>query len=90
MDRNRRPGVIDEQFLSRHMILAQHYIQLLTPPLVQFAKAAVSVTVRVGLPVFFPGELERQVRMAWEFFVELGKIRLGLVGWVGVPRGSSK
>src|SRR5579872_4342159 len=90
MNRNRRPGVIDEQFLSRDMILAQHDIQLLSPTLVQFAKAAVSVTIRVGLPIFFPGELERQVRMALEFFVELGKIRLRLAGWVGVPRGSGK
>src|ERR1035438_3856514 len=26
--------------------------------------------------------------MTLEFFVKLGKIRLGLAGWVGVPRGS--
>jgi hypothetical protein len=57
IDRNRRPGVIDEQLLSRDMILAQHYIQLLSPTLVQFAKAAVSVAVRVSLTIFFPSEL---------------------------------
>ena len=72
------------------MLLAQHHIQLLPPPLVEFAKAAVSVAVRVGLPIFFPGELQRQMRMALEFFVELGKIGLGLAGRVGAPRGSPK
>jgi hypothetical protein len=58
--------------------------------LVKFAEAAVSVAVRVGLSIFFPGELQRQVRMALEFFVELGKIGRGLAGLVGTPWGSSK
>jgi hypothetical protein len=58
--------------------------------LIEFAKAAVSVAVGMRLPVFFPGELQRQVGMALEFFVELRKIGLGLVGLLGAPRGSSK
>ena len=55
MDGNRRPGVIDEELLPRRMVLPQHHIQSLPPLLVEFTEAAVGVTVRVGLPIFFPG-----------------------------------
>src|ERR1017187_2669185 len=54
MDRNRRPGVIDEQILSRNVIWAKHYIRWPPPLLVKFEEPAVSVTVGVGLPIFFP------------------------------------
>src|SRR5208337_4705521 len=79
-----------KELLPRRMLLPQHHIQPLPPLLVEFAKAAVGVTVRVGLAIFFPGELQCQMGMALEFFVELGKIRLRLAGLVGAPRGSRK
>ena len=72
------------------MVLAQHHIQSLPPLLVELTEAAVSVAVRVGLAIFFPGQLQRQVRMALEFFVELGKIGLGLAGLVRAPRRAPK
>ena len=84
-----RPGVIDESFSPAHD-LPQHHVQLLSPTLVEFAKAAVSIAIRVHLPVFFPGQLQRQVRVALEFFVKLGIIWLRLAGLIDVPRRASK
>ena len=55
------------------MLLSQHDIQLLPPPLLELAEPAVGIAVGMRLAILFPGQLQRQVRMALEFFVESRK-----------------
>ena len=90
MDEDRVPGVIHEELLTGHVLLAQHHVQLLPPLLVKFTEAAVGVAVGMGLAILFPGQLQCQVRMALEFFVETRKIRSGLAAFVDAPRRRSK
>ena len=72
------------------MLLSQHDIQLLPPPLLELAEPAVGIAVGMRLAILFPGQLQRQVRMALEFFVESRKIRSGLATLVGAPWRSSE
>src|SRR5205814_6731221 len=90
MEGNRRPSVIDEELLSGLVLLPQHHIQLLTPLLVEFAEPAVAAAVGVSLSVLLPGQLQRQMGMALEFFVETRKIRSDLAVFVDAPRGDRK
>src|SRR5207247_9320053 len=68
--------------------LPQHHIQLLTPLLVEFAEPAVAAAVGVSLSVLLPGQLQRQMGMALELFVETRKIRSDLAVFVDAPRGA--
>jgi hypothetical protein len=45
------------------VVLAQHYILLATPALVQLAKTGVAIAIRVGLTVLLPQQLLGQVWM---------------------------
>jgi hypothetical protein len=87
MEGNRRPGVIDEELLPGLVFLPQHHVQLLPPLLVEFAEPAVAVAVGVSLPILLPGQLQRQMGIPLEFFMETRKIRSGLVAVVDAPRG---
>src|SRR5439155_12205556 len=86
MDGDCRPGVVNEELLTGLVVLPQHHIQLLPPPLVEFAEPAVTVAVGVRLPVLLPGQLQRQMGMALEFFVKMRKIGSGLTVFVDTPR----
>jgi hypothetical protein len=58
--------------------------------LVEFAESAKGVALRMSLTILFPDQLQRQVRIALEFFVKLSKIGLGLAGFVGASRSRSE
>ena len=86
---NRVSGVINEELLARLVLLPQHHVQLLPPPPVKFAEPAVGIAVRVGLPILFPSQLQRQARVALEFFVQMRKIRSKLAAFLDAPWGRS-
>src|SRR5580658_7927908 len=60
---NRVTGPVDEQLLAGAMLLAQHYILIARPALVQLTQAAVAVSVRLRFPIFLPDQLQCQVLM---------------------------
>lgn len=57
------------------MLLTQHHVQALAPALVEFAEAAVGVTVGVSLSILLPDQLQGQMGVALQLFVKVGKIR---------------
>ena len=70
------------------MLVAQHPIQMATPALVELAEAAVAVTVRVGLTILLPQQLQRQMAVGLQFLVKVRKVRRGPAGFVaaqGMP-----
>src|SRR4029077_456763 len=78
--RNRCAGPVHEAFLARLVYLAQNYILLPPPTLVEFAEATVTVSFRMNLPVLFPSQLQRQMAMLLQLRVQGGKIREDLFG----------
>ena len=90
VDGDRVPGVVNEELLAGLVLLSQHHVQLLPPLLIELAEPAVGIAVGIRLAILFPGQLQRQVRMALEFFVESRKIRSGLATLVGAPWRSSE
>jgi hypothetical protein len=85
VDGKGRSGVIHKELLACLMVLAQHHVQMPPPAPVEFAEAAVAVAVRVSLTVFFPDQLQRQMAMALEFLVKMGKVRGGPALFVDAP-----
>jgi hypothetical protein len=75
MNRNRGAGVIDEHLLASAVLLPQDQVQLLQPSPVEFAKPAVSIAVRIALAAFLPDQLQCQVLVRLQVFVDLGPIR---------------
>ncbi len=65
---------VDEQFLARPVLLAQHHVLLAAPALVQLAEAAIAVAVWVGLPVLLPKQQQREVAVPLELFVDSRKV----------------
>ena len=76
VDRNRGPGVVHEHLLAGAVLLPQHQVELLQPSSVEIAKAAVAIAVRIALASFLPHQLQRQVLVRLQLFVDLGPIRL--------------
>ena len=74
-DRYGVAGIIDKQLFPGAMLLAQHQIQLSDPTLIQFAEPAVLITVGIGLLVLLPEQLQGEVLMAAQFFMNAGPIR---------------
>jgi len=54
---------IHKQLLAGLVFLPKHHILFPPPALVQLAETAVLVAIRVCLPILFPKQLLRQVRM---------------------------
>src|SRR5579875_2461678 len=75
VNRDGSSGPIDKQLLAGLVFLAQHYIQLADPTLIQFAETAVAVSFRVGLLVLFPEQLQSDVPMLLLLFAQCGKVR---------------
>ena len=73
--RNRRAGVIDEHLLAGAVCLPQYQIELLQPTPVQIAEPAVTIAVRVALAPFLPDQLQRQILVALQFFVNAAPVR---------------
>jgi hypothetical protein len=73
--RNAGSCPIDETLLARLEYLAKNYMLLPAPTLVEFAEATVTVSFRMNLPVFFPGQLQCQMGMLLQLSVLGGKIR---------------
>jgi hypothetical protein len=59
------------------VLLAQNHILLPVPLLVEFAEATVAVSFQMHLPVLFPSQLQRPMRMSLELLVERGKVGKG-------------
>src|SRR4051812_27605687 len=75
VDRDGGSRPIDEQLLAGLVFLAQHYILLAAPALVQFAEAGIAIAIRVCLPILLPKQLLGQVRMALTLPVKVGEVR---------------
>src|SRR5579859_2240901 len=86
VDRYRCSGPIHEQLLAGLVLLPQHYILFPPPPLVQLAKAAVLVAVRVCLPVLLPQQLLRHVWMLLPLTMKIGEVRHGQHRWTAAWR----
>src|ERR1700730_1754294 len=77
--RDLRPAPVDKPLLAPLVLLAKNYI-LLPPPLpIQVAEPAVAIPLRVLFPVIFPSQLQGQMGMLLELFVEGWKIREGML-----------
>ena len=76
VNRNRGPGVIHEHLLAGAMLLTQHQVELLQPPPVEIAEAAIAVALRVALASLLPDQLQGQVLVRLQLLVDLGPIRL--------------
>ena len=76
VNRNGVTGPIDKQLLSSLVFLAQHDFLLAPPALVQFAEARVAVPFRLGLPILFPNQSQRQVRMLLQLVLDRPEVWL--------------
>ena len=74
-DRDGVSRIIDKQFFSGAVLLPQHQIQLAGPLLIQLTEPAVLVTVGIGLLVLLPNQLQRDMLVAVEIFMDGGPIR---------------
>src|SRR5579862_2410932 len=74
--RYRRAGVIDEHLLPGAMLLPQHQVELLEPPPVQLAKAAVTIALRIALTLLLPHQLQCQVLVRLKIPLDCRPIRL--------------
>jgi len=81
VDRQGPAGPVDEGFLTRLVFLAQHDIELPAPALVEFAKTAVAVAVRVRVSILLPDQLQGHVPVTLELLLNGGEIGRGLPGW---------
>src|SRR5258708_31118536 len=83
---------IDEQLLAGLVFLAQYYILLAAPALVQLAEAGVAIAIRVGLPILLPKQLLGQVRMTLTLLMKVGEVRhrqhCGASPWPSAEQGS--
>src|SRR5262252_11227035 len=77
LDRYRCSCPIHEQLFAGRVLLPQHDILFPPPTLVQLAKPAVLVAVRVCLPVLLPKQLLRNVWMLLPLPVKIGEVRYG-------------
>jgi hypothetical protein len=69
-DRNRLPGVVDEQFLAGTMLLPHHQVDLAVPGPVQVAEPAVPIPLRGGALVFLPQQGQGDA-LAPQFLVDV-------------------
>src|ERR1700693_2903625 len=76
VNRNRRAGPIDKHLLAGLVLLPENHVELRTPPLVQLAESRVAITVRLGLPVFLPQQLQSHVLTAPQLLVDRGEVGL--------------
>ena len=54
LDRDGRPGIVDEKIFADAVLLAQNDVELTAPALVEFVAAAVAVAAGMSLDVLFP------------------------------------
>ena len=67
VDGHRRPGPVHKHLFARTVLLPHHDVVIPDPPLVQLAKAALTVPVRLILAILFPNQLQRQMTMRFQF-----------------------
>jgi hypothetical protein len=58
LNRDLRASPVDETLLAGLVLLAQNHILLPEPSPVQLAESAVAITLRLRLPILFPGQLQ--------------------------------
>ena len=79
--RNRCTGPVHETLLTRLVYSWRRTTSWLpAPPLVEPAEAAVAVSFRMHLPVFFPSQLQCQMTMLLQLRMQGRKIREDLLG----------
>ncbi len=61
---------MDEGFLAGLVLLPHYYVEFLAPALIPFAETAVSIALRVGVPVLFPEQLQGHVAVSAQLFVD--------------------
>src|ERR1700722_15618718 len=92
VDRDGCSRPIDEQLLAGLVFLAQNYILLAAPALIQFTETGVAIAIRVGLPILLPKQLLGQVRMTLTLPVKVGEVRhrqhCGASPWWSAEQGS--
>jgi hypothetical protein len=85
MDRDDIARPIHKHFFIGAVFLAEDHILVAAPAIVQFAEAAVAITVRLGFAVFFPHQLQCQVFVRLQLAPDPGEVRQRPNG----PAGSS-
>ena len=82
-DRHGRAGPVHEGFLAGLVLLAQHYVELLAPALIQLAETAVAIAILAGVAIFIPEQLQGHVTMTLQLLMDGGEVRRGLLsGWL--------
>lgn len=74
-NRNGRAFPIDEHLLAWFVTLTRHRVELIAPALIQLAEARVAITIRSGLAIFLPQQLERHVLVVSQLLVNRGEVR---------------
>lgn len=70
MDGKRCSCPIDEHFPTCFVLLPQHQVELRPPPLIRVTESRVEIAVRLGLPAFFPQQLQGHVLAAAYLLVD--------------------
>ncbi|PYR98478.1 MAG: hypothetical protein DMG12_22790 [Acidobacteria bacterium] len=74
-DRDRVSRIIDEQLFSGTVLLPQDQVQLVGPLLIQPTEPAVLVTIGIGLLVLLPNQLQGDMLVPVEIFMDGGPTR---------------
>jgi hypothetical protein len=90
MDGDGASRPIDEHLFAGFVLLAQHHIQFVEPTVIQFAKAAVAVALRIGLLVLFPEQLQGHVAVPLLLVVDGAEVGRRSVGVHGARRRTAE
>src|SRR5712664_2778901 len=74
MDRHSVAGPVNDCLLSTLVIVPQHHIAVPIPPLVQLAKAAIAVAVRMRFAILLPEQLQREVLVSLKLGLQRAEI----------------
>src|SRR5262249_8230826 len=75
IDRNRRPGPVDEDFFARTVILAKNQVLRAAPPLVELTKTAITVSSRLAFAILLPEQLQSHMLVALQLLMDGGTIQ---------------
>ena len=76
IDREGRSGPVHKHLFPGFVLLPQHHIQVPPPVLITLAKPTVAISIGMGLPIFLPHQLQRQMAMLLQLLVNGFPIRL--------------
>ena len=77
LDRDGRPGVVNEELFAGAVLLAENDVELAPPALVEFAETAVAVAVGMSFDVLFPQQLQGHVPVRLQLLMNRGEVGFG-------------